>query len=229
MTRDPERAATRPSAPSHDATPPGTLPHAAVLRIVLGLLLAMFLAAIDGTIVSVALLSIGRELQDFSLTPWVAAGYLVAATVATPIYGKLSDSRGRRPLLLFAIGLHVCASVLCALAQSMPQLIVFRIVQGLGAGGLLSLVQAVVADVAPGPQRGRYQGYLAGTFAMAAVAGPVLGGLLTHYISWRAVFWMNVPLGIAAFLLAKRALRSITFEPRPHRSTTRARRCSRGC
>ena len=193
------------------------MPHAQVLRIVLGLLLAMFLAAIDQTIVSVALVSIGRELHDFSLMPWVVAGYLVAATVATPIYGKLSDARGRRPLLLFAIGLHVAASVLCALAQSMPQLVVFRILQGLGGGGLLSLVQAVVADIAPGRQRGRYQGYLAGTFAVAAVAGPVLGGLLTHYISWRAVFWVNVPLGVAAFLLAHRTLRAVAFEPRPHR------------
>ncbi len=197
--------------------PAPPLPHARVLRIVLGLLPAMFLAAIDQTLVSVALLTIGRDLKDFALIPWVIAGSLVASTVATPIYGKLSDSRGRRPLLLFAIGLYVGSAVLCSVAQSMPQLVVFRILQGLGAGGLLSLVQAVVADIAPGPERGRYQGYLAGTFAVAAVAGPMLGGLLTHYISWRAVFWMSVPLGGAAWWLAHRALRSIAFEPKPHR------------
>ena len=177
----------------------------------------MFLAAIDQTIVSVALLSIGRDLKDFSLTPWVIAGSLVASTVATPIYGKISDARGRRPLLLFAIGLHVFASVLCALAQSMPQLVAFRILQGLGGGGLLALAQAVVADIAPGPERGRYQGYLAGTFATAAVAGPMLGGYLTYYISWRAVFWLNVPLGILAFVVVDRMLRPIAFERRPHR------------
>ncbi len=197
--------------------PAPPLPHARVLRIVLGLLPAMFLAAIDQTLVSVALLTIGRDLKDFALIPWVIAGSLVASTVATPIYGKLSDSRGRRPLLLFAIGLYVGSAVLCSVAQSMPQLVVFRILQGLGAGGLLSLVQAVVADIAPGPERGRYQGYLAGTFAVAAVAGPMLGGLLTHHISWRAVFWMSVPLGGLAWWLAHRALRSIAFEPKPHR------------
>lgn len=177
-----------------------------VTRVVLGLLLAMFLAAIDQTIVAVALVSIGRDLGDFDLLPWIVSGYLVASAVSTPVYGKLSDLYGRRRLLSIAIAIFFAASVLCALAQSMPQLILFRVLQGLGGGGLLALSQATVADIAPGPERGRYQGYLSGVFAAAAVAGPVLGGYLTYYISWRAIFWLTVPLATAAFLISRRAM-----------------------
>jgi EmrB/QacA subfamily drug resistance transporter len=193
------------------------MPPAQARRVVLGLLLAIFLGAIDQTIVSVALLSIGRELHNFALIPWVVAGYLVASTVCTPIYGKLSDVHGRRPILLFAIGLHLVASVLCALSDSMSQLIAFRILQGLGSGGVLALVQSAVADIAPGAERGRYQGYLSGTFAVAAVLGPVLGGYLTHYLSWRAIFWIHLPLAALAFVLARRALRHESVVRRPHR------------
>lgn len=166
----------------------------------------MFLAAIDQTIVAVALVSIGRDLGDFDLLPWIVSGYLVASAVSTPVYGKLSDLYGRRRLLSAAIAIFFAASVLCALAQSMPQLILFRVLQGLGGGGLLALSQATVADIAPGPERGRYQGYLSGVFAAAAVAGPVLGGYLTYYISWRAIFWLTVPLATAAFLISRRAM-----------------------
>ena len=188
-----------------------------VTRVVLGLLLAIFLAAIDQTIVAVALVSIGRDLGDFHLVPWIVSGYLVASTVATPIYGKLSDLYGRRPLLSAAIAVYMLAALLCAIAQSMPQLIAFRILQGLGGGGLIALAQATIADVAPGPERGRYQGYLSGVFAVAAVAGPVLGGYLTFYLSWRAIFWLALPLAIAAFLITRRAMLKLSArgEKRP--------------
>jgi EmrB/QacA subfamily drug resistance transporter len=193
------------------------LPHKQVLRIVLGMQLAVFLAAMDQTIVAVALLAIGRDLQDFSLAPWVVAGYLIATTVATPIYGNLSDALGRKPLILWSVIMYVIMALGCALAQSMPQLILFRVLQGLGSGGLLSLSQSVVADIAPGPSRGRYQGYLAGTFATAAVFGPLLGGFLTYYLSWRAIFWISLPLGLIGFFVARWAMRDLAFTPRPRR------------
>lgn len=193
-----------------DTGRPAPLTEAEVTRVVLGLLLALFLAAIDQTIVSVALVSIGRDIGGFELAPWVVSGYLVASTVSTPIYGKLSDLYGRRPLLSVAIGIYMLAALLCALAQSMPQLVAFRFLQGLGGGGLIALSQATIADIVPGAQRGRYQGYLSGVFAVAAVAGPVLGGYLTYYVSWRAIFWQAVPLAIAAFLISRRAMRRLS-------------------
>ncbi len=197
--------------------PPAAQPSRSTLRIVLGLLLSMLVAALDQTLVSVALVSIGRELHGFSLTPWVMSGFLVASTVATPIYGKLSDVYGRRRLLTIAILATCGASILCAFAQTMPQLIAARVLQGLGSGGILVLVQSVVADVAPGPQRGRYQGYLSGVYAFAAVAGPMLGGYLTFYLSWRAIFWLNLPLGLIALLSARRVLPGRGDVRREHR------------
>jgi len=193
-----------------DAGRQAPLSDAEVTRVVLGLLLALFLAAIDQTIVAVALVSIARDIGGIELVPWVVSGYLVASTVSTPIYGKLSDLYGRRPLLSVAISIYMVAALLCALAQSMPQLIAFRILQGLGGGGLIALSQATIADIVPGAQRGRYQGYLSGVFAVAAVAGPVLGGYLTFYISWRAIFWQAVPLAIAAFLISRRAMQRLS-------------------
>lgn len=169
----------------------------AVKRLVCALLPAIFLGAIDGQIVPVALLTIGRALDDVSLIAWVMAGYLVAGTVATPIYGKLSDLHGRRRILLVALGVSTVGSVACALATSMPVLIGARVLQGLGSGALFALCQAAAADVISGPDRGRYQGYFSAVFATAALAAPLLGGYLTAHLSWRAVFWINLPL--AAF------------------------------
>ena len=197
-----------------------------VRRIVIGLLVAIFLAAIDQTIVAVSLLEIGRDLLGFTLMPWVVAGYLVASTVATPIYGKLSDIHGRRLTLMVSIGIHLCGSALAMFAQSMPQLIAFRLLQGVGAGGLLALSQATIGDIAPGHERGRYQAYISGTFAVAALVGPVVGGVLTHYISWRAIFGLYLPLGFAALVFVRRVLSYETVERRAHRIDYRARCCS---
>ncbi|HMN81547.1 MAG TPA: MFS transporter [Burkholderiaceae bacterium] len=182
------------------------LPPAEIRRVIIGLLLAMFLGAIDGTIVAVSLLTIAGELGTAALMSWVVSGYLVASTIVTPIYGKLSDLYGRKRLLSIAIIVSMSGSLMCALAQTMPQLIAFRVIQGLGGGGLIALSQATVADVAPGPERGKYQAYFSGVFALAAVLGPMLGGYLSHYLSWRAIFWINLPLAAAAFLVARRAL-----------------------
>jgi MFS family permease len=184
--------------PAGSPAPPGALPAAAVRRIVLGLLPAIFLGAIDQSVVPIALLTIGRELGDVSLIAWVMSGYLVAGTVATPIYGKLSDLHGRRRMLAIALCVAMAGSLLCTLSQSMPMLVASRVLQGLGSGAIFALAQASVADVVAGPERGRYQGYFSGVFASAAVAAPLLGGFLTEHLSWRAIFAINLPLALLA-------------------------------
>ncbi len=185
---------------------PQKLAPAQVRRVVAGLLPAIFLGAIDQSIVPVALLTIGRELGDLSLIAWVMAGYLVAGAVATPLYGKLSDLHGRRRMIVIALCIAMAGSVLCALATSMPLLIAARVLQGLGSGALFALSQAAAADYIAGPERGRYQGYFSSVFASAALAAPLLGGFLTEHLSWRAIFWINLPLALVALWLVRRAL-----------------------
>ena len=161
-------------------------------------MLAIFLGALDQTIVAVSLPAISAQLNDVELLAWVIAGYMVAMTVATPIYGKLGDLYGRRWLILFGTGLFTLASLCCGLAQTMEQLVLARIVQGIGAGGMVSVSQAIIGDIVPPRERGRYQGYFSGMYALASVLGPVLGGYMTEYVSWRWVFWINLPLGLFA-------------------------------
>jgi len=185
-----------------------------VRSIVAGLTFALFLSSLDQTIVATALSAIARDLGGWELMPWVVSAYLIATTVTTPIYGRLSDLFGRRPVLLISIGIFVLGAALSALAVSMPMLIVTRIIQGLGGGGLRAISLAVVGDILPPRERGRVQGYLSSAFAVANISGPVLGGIFVDTLSWHWIFWINLPLGGLAFAAAWFQLRRL---PRPGR------------
>jgi EmrB/QacA subfamily drug resistance transporter len=199
---------TRPAA-SAAAAP---LTHRQVLVVLSGLLLGMFLAALDQTIVSTAMRTIADRLEGQTAQAWVTTAYLMTSTITVPLYGKLSDMYGRRPFYLFAIGIFVVGSVLCGTAQSIYELAVWRAVQGLGAGGLMSLAFAIVGDLVPPRERGRYQAYFMSVFATSSVLGPLVGGAfagqgtLLGIDGWRWVFLVNVPVGALALVVVARNL-----------------------
>jgi EmrB/QacA subfamily drug resistance transporter len=198
--------------PSVSASPEARLPvfsHQEKIAIVAGLMLGMFLAALEQTIVTTALPGIAGELRTAEHMSWVVSAYLLTSTAATPIYGKLSDLYGRKLMLQIAIGIFLVTSLLCGLAQTMTELIVYRALQGLGGGGLLAMAHATIADVVSPRERGRYQGYIAAVFATASVAGPVLGGLFAAHLGWQWIFWINLPFGLAALVVAERTLKRL--------------------
>lgn len=178
-----------------------TFTHRQIQVIFSGLMLGMLLAALDQTIVSTALPTITGELGGLAHLSWVVTAYLLASTVSTPLYGKLGDLYGRKRLFQIAILVFLAGSVLCGIAQSMGQLIAFRAIQGVGGGGLMVLAQAIVGDVVSPRERGRYQGYFGAVFGVAMVAGPLVGGFLTDQVSWRWVFYVNIPVGIVALVV----------------------------
>jgi EmrB/QacA subfamily drug resistance transporter len=178
---------------------PPALSHRQIMVIFSGLMLGMFLAALDQTIVSTALPRITDDLGGLDHLSWVVTSYLLASTVSTPLYGKLGDLFGRKKLYQGAIVVFFAGSVFSGLAQDMGQLIAARAVQGLGAGGLIVLAQALIADTVSPRERGRYMGYFGAVFGFSSVAGPLLGGFLTDNLSWRWVFYVNVPIAVAAF------------------------------
>ena len=163
-----------------------------------GLMLALMLASLDQNIVAVALPRIVSDLGGLSHLSWVVTSFLLTSTATTPLYGKLSDIYGRKPLFIAAILIFLAGSILCGLSGSMTQLVVFRGIQGLGAGGLMTLAMTTVADLVPPRERGRYQGYFGAVFAFSSIAGPLLGGFITDALSWRWIFYVNLPIGALA-------------------------------
>jgi EmrB/QacA subfamily drug resistance transporter len=166
-----------------------------------GLMLALALASLDQNIVGVALPQIVSDLGGLSRLTWVVTAFLVTSTATTPVYGKLSDMYGRKPLFIVAIIIFLTGSSLCGLSRSMTELVIFRGIQGLGAGGLIALAQTTIADLVAPRDRGRYQGLFGAVFAFSSIAGPLLGGFITDVLSWRWIFYVNVPVGILALAL----------------------------
>ena len=197
-------AAAPTAAPSPAPQADGELTHRQILTILGGLMLGMFLAALDQTVVSTAIRTIADDLQGLSLQAWATTAFLITSTITTPLYGKLSDIFGRKPLFMIAISIFLVGSVLCTFAWSMYSLAAFRAVQGIGAGGLMSLALTILGDIVPPRQRARYQGYFLAVFGTSSVIGPVIGGLLSGVDSiagisgWRWIFLVNVPIGLVA-------------------------------
>ena len=181
-----------------------------------GLMLGMFLAALDQTIVGTALPTIVNSLHGLNHISWVVTAYLLTSTISTPLYGKLSDQFGRKSLFQFAIVIFLVGSVLSGLSQNMAELIAFRGIQGLGAGGLMAMAFTIIADVVSPRERGRYQGYFGATFALSSMAGPLLGGVFTDNLSWRWIFYINVPIGIVALVVTSVVLK-LPFRRQVHR------------
>jgi len=201
------------AGPTVEAAP---LDTTAVRSIVAGIMLAMFLSALEQTIVAPALPTIGRALGNVELLSWVVTGYLISTTVVTPLFGKLSDIYGRRRMMLVSIGVFILGSVACALAPNMEALIVGRVLQGVGGGGILPLAQTVIADLLSPRERPLIQSYTSAMFLAASILGPVLGGFLTDYVHWSLIFWINLPMGLIALILTDRSLRRLPRNDRPH-------------
>lgn len=188
------------------ATEPG-FNHRQILVIMSGLMLGMFLASLDQTIVSTALPTIVGDFHRSDLLSWVITAYLLASTASTPLWGKAGDLYGRKRVFQLAIVVFLVGSVLCGAAQNMYELIAFRGLQGIGGGGLISLVFAIIGDVIPPRQRGRYQGYFGAVFGVSSVVGPLAGGFAVDNLTWRYIFYINLPLGILALVVTNRVLR----------------------
>ncbi|MGH2674775.1 MAG: MDR family MFS transporter [Actinomycetota bacterium] len=190
--------------------------HREILVIYSGLMMGILLAALDQTIVATALPTIVGELGGLDHLSWVVTAYLLSSTASVPLYGKISDLYGRRIVFQFAIVTFLVGSAFAGLAQDMIQLIVARGIQGVGGGGLIAMSMTIIGDVVSPRERGRYQGYIGGVFALASVAGPLLGGFFVDHLTWRWIFYVNLPVGLVALAVTSSVLR-LPFRRRPHR------------
>ena len=198
-----------PLAPGDGLTP------REVRTILLSLMLTMFLAALDQTIVATALPTIGGYFRDTANLSWIITAYLLASTAVAPVFGTLSDIYGRKAMIVLALGLFIAGSVMCALAPSMTVLIIARGLQGLGGGGIMPIVQTIISDVVSPRERGQYQAYFSGVWVAAGIGGPVVGGVFAEHLHWSMIFWINVPLALAGLgLLLPRMGRIPVFHRR---------------
>ncbi len=204
-----------PEISTHEE-PPRELSRGGQIAVVTGVLFGTFLAALDTSIVGTAMPTIVGQLGGLALYPWVFSGYLLTSTTTVPLYGRLADLYGRRRLFVVATLLFLLGSILCGLAQSMPQLVLFRMLQGLGAGGIIPVTLTILGDLFSIEQRARLQGLTSAVWGTSAVAGPIVGGFITDTLSWRWVFYVNIPFGLASLLLIGLALRERIVR-RPHR------------
>ena len=191
-------------------------PRHLFLTIFPSIMLPMFLAVADQTIVATALPTIASDLGEIQRASWVVVSYLIANTIAAPVYGRLGDTFGRRSMMIAALSIFMAGSVLCAISPNIEWLTVFRVIQGFGGGGLMTLSQALIGETIPPRERGRYQGYLAGVSVSSSTFGPVAGGYLTQAFGWQSIFLVNVPLGLAAIVLVLR----LASRPADRRRTT---------
>ncbi|HVV91815.1 MAG TPA: MDR family MFS transporter [Hyphomicrobiales bacterium] len=205
-----------PAADAATAVPPEPVTHREILVVYLGFMVVMGLAALDQSIVATALPRIVAQLGGAEHLSWIVTAYVLTSTATMPLYGKLSDLYGRKPLVYVSIIIFLVGSALSGLSQSMLQLIIFRAIQGIGAGGLMPLSQITISDLVPPRERGRYQGAIPVVFAVCSVAGPIIGGVITDLLSWHWIFYINLPLGLIGLFIIGVALR------RPQRTVRRA-------
>src|ERR1700730_1863303 len=215
MSSSSDSAAEVPPGDQHQT--PAPVDQATVRAIIVGIMLAMLLSALEKTILAPARPTIARTLSDVDNLSWVVTAYLLSTTLATTLFGKLSDIYGRRALMLISVSVFVLGSVACALAPTLWARVAARALQGLGGAAILPLAQTVIADILSPRERPMVQSYSSVMFMSASILGPVLGGFLTDYIHWSMIFWINLPLGALALLMTNRALLRLPRHERPHR------------